>query len=875
MSHHHDSHHDSHHDGDCPDDSPAQTYYLSGFAADDLSTVSGGAIAAGETLVLNSDWTTQDHRLNFTFTDSGDDEINGDDGSGNEEIGRDDDQDLTITDANGNYIDSGQGYAEDRITLVAPDGSNVYLYTIEIDGVFHGAVIDGFMAPGVHYEISAVDDVDNIVDPDYSTLDWAWYDNTDNSYIDGGDGDESLIGGDGDDTIYAGEGSNTVYGGAGNDKIDDDHSASYEGNNEFHGGDGNDTMWGGAGDDQLYGDAGDDNLYGEAGNDTISGGSGNDSITGNSGNDELYGGTGSDSLSGGDGNDTIYGGTDGSETGGTGGTNTVGDTFGVVRLGTHSDIDTDESNGVSEFASSLLGDYGGAGSELFNNIETAVTSDTNNDGAILGDDFNGTSETITIDGTAYAVDSVQVYNATVTLTDGTTGGFTAVVFQTTTGEVYLAPELSDNADNDLLTSGAIESVSLDSVLYNDVDLNSDRVDADWQVPVEDTEGDSIEGGAGDDLIYGGAGADTINAGDDNDTVFGGDGNDTIYGWSGADSIEGGAGDDNLRAGGGNDTILAGEGNDTLHGWDGDDLLTTGDGNDVVELGSGSGNDTVTDFDMADDDLDGFTNDQIDVSDLTDADGESVQWWDVSVTDDGAGNALLSFPNGETLLLEGVPPAAVSQPGQLYAMGVPCFVGGTLIETPTGQVAVETLKAGDLVTCADGRAVPITWAGGRTIDATELDAEPQLRPVVLRAGSIGNHRELRLSPQHAIAVRTPYGGGLARAVHLSRRKEGQFRVANGVTSVTYHHLLLPQHALIRAEGAWVESLWPGPMAVKALGPKALIEIACAMPALLPALNGSEPAANIYGPAALTQLSGREVRELSRIEAFSNLCPERIT
>ncbi|WP_295537156.1 Hint domain-containing protein [uncultured Thioclava sp.] len=46
------------------------------------------------------------------------------------------------------------------------------------------------------------------------------------------------------------------------------------------------------------------------------------------------------------------------------------------------------------------------------------------------------------------------------------------------------------------------------------------------------------------------------------------------------------------------------------------------------------------------------------------------------------------------------------------------------------------------------------------------------------------------------------GALGRAKHLAASGWG------GVRVVQYHHILLPRHAFVQAQGAWVESYWPG-------------------------------------------------------------------
>lgn len=223
----------------------------------------------------------------------------------------------------------------------------------------------------------------------------------------------------------------------------------------------------------------------------------------------FFDGTDADTLDGGAGDDTIHGG--GNPVTSTGGNTTASDTFKLIRLGQFEDIDTDESNITNEDEADLLGTYGGIGSELYNNFLTAVTDDANTDTALQSNDNGQTLETITIDGQDRFIVSTTVFSATVTFTDGTTGSFTAVFIQTTNGEVFLAPESTKNADNILLTSKPIRSISLDSVDSDShTGMAADRVDPDYGLRGDsDTSGDSIDGGDGNDEIHGGAGSDII------------------------------------------------------------------------------------------------------------------------------------------------------------------------------------------------------------------------------------------------------------------------------------------------------------------------------------------------------------------------------
>ncbi|MGH1576522.1 Hint domain-containing protein [Planktotalea sp.] len=268
--------------------------------------------------------------------------------------------------------------------------------------------------------------------------------------------------------------------------------------------------------------------------------------------------------------------------------------------------------------------------------------------------------------------------------------------------------------------------------------------------------DSLFGDDGDDSILGEAGNDTLEGGIGNDTLIGGAGNDSINGDFGDDSIVGGSGDDFLRGSFGDDTLVGGTGDDTLWGGFGDDSIvvdanfgdyniegeeedeTLGDTMDVsgvtddltwdlsnvnpeagsfsdgtntatfvdienIVLGSGEdtlvldtfgGSNTVIGF-SAPTDTGGGTfsgNDLLDVSGLEDFDGNPTHTGNVTVTEVG-GNAVLTFPNGESLTLVGVPAADVSSPAQLIAMGIPEGPDG-YVDGTAGDDTIDGSYVGD-------------------------------------------------------------------------------------------------------------------------------------------------------------------------------------
>lgn len=93
-----------------------------------------------------------------------------------------------------------------------------------------------------------------------------------------------------------------------------------------------------------------------------------------------------------------------------------------------------------------------------------------------------------------------------------------------------------------------------------------------------------------------------------------------------------------------------------------------------------------------------------------------------------------------------------------------------------------------------------------------------------------------------------------------------RVAKGIHSISYHHLLLPQHALLLAEGALMESFYPGALALAALSVADRGAVRAVILALRsPAVGGScgDPSATsqlttLYDARCLPLLSGAAVR-----------------
>jgi hypothetical protein len=171
---------------------------------------------------------------------------------------------------------------------------------------------------------------------------------------------------------------------------------------------------------------------------------------------------------------------------------------------------------------------------------------------------------------------------------------------------------------------------------------------------------------------------------------------------------------------------------------------------------------------------------------------------VTLTDSGslvASMQLAGNYSGDTF-------TAINDPNITGAVDLTfCFMPGTLIRTPSGEVAVETLKRGDLVTTTDGDAKPVSWIGRQTI-STRFADPLRVLPVRLSAGALGDNvpsRDLLLSPDHALLI----DGVLIQAGALVNGKS-IMRETNLSEIFTYYHLELDDHSLILAENTPAET-----------------------------------------------------------------------
>ena len=323
-------------------------------------------------------------------------------------------------------------------------------------------------------------------------------------------------------------------------------------NNRLDGAAGDDSLSGRDGDDTLVGGLGNDRLFGGAGNDSLLGDDGADSLLGEDGNDQLAGGLGNDALSGGAGDDTLNGDEGADDLMGEDGTDLLAGGLGDDTLS------------------------GGAGNDVLN-------GDDGND-SLTGGDGN----------------------------DSLTGGAGNDLLLGEGGNDTIRGAAGDDTINGGLGSDVLHGAAGADVIRGAQDADTLRG---WGGD------DRLLGGAGNDRLFGMAGSDRLIGHSGNDALTGGAGNDTMLGGGGADTLKGNSGNDRLQGGGdadrleaglgndmlmgdrGADTLLGHAGNDTLNGGAGSDRLTGGAGADDFVFGVHSGRDRITDFNVAQDDID--------------------------------------------------------------------------------------------------------------------------------------------------------------------------------------------------------------------------------------------------------------------------------
>lgn len=145
----------------------------------------------------------------------------------------------------------------------------------------------------------------------------------------------------------------------------------------------------------------------------------------------------------------------------------------------------------------------------------------------------------------------------------------------------------------------------------------------------------------------------------------------------------------------------------------------------------------------------------------------------------------------------------SVPGTEVYPDCMCFLSGTRIMTPGGEVAIEDFRIGDLVATESGKTRAIRWIGRINVDRVGTAEWPaNAMPVRVSKDAFGAgspHRDLYLSPSHMVhlnGVLMPIGD------LINGRTITPVNVAGD--QLTYFHVELETHDVLIAEGAPCES-----------------------------------------------------------------------
>ena len=165
-----------------------------------------------------------------------------------------------------------------------------------------------------------------------------------------------------------------------------------------------------------------------------------------------------------------------------------------------------------------------------------------------------------------------------------------------------------------------------------------------------------------------------------------------------------------------------------------------------------------------------------------------------------------FPTAQGVTNQDADASDIAGIQALYAV-VACYVAGIFILTARGEVPVEALRPGDVVPgLISGRLCRVRWIGWRSLDAARHPRPHDVTPIRVCAGAFGPrmpHRDLRLSPDHAVLV----GGALIPVRYLVN---GATVLREPACPVTYYHVELEAadgaavHEVMLAEGMPAES-----------------------------------------------------------------------
>jgi len=165
----------------------------------------------------------------------------------------------------------------------------------------------------------------------------------------------------------------------------------------------------------------------------------------------------------------------------------------------------------------------------------------------------------------------------------------------------------------------------------------------------------------------------------------------------------------------------------------------------------------------------------------------------------AAGAVASLP----ILSSSKPAIADHESAQGAAHEHNCFLRGTRVRTPHGEVPVEELTIGALVDTLNG-PMPVKWIGRQTFRKTTPSWHPSVAPIRIARFALDDQcpiRDLYLSPQHCVLI----DGVLIAVEHLTNGRSIAPAKMDDSEVIDYFHVVLETHEVIFAEGTPAETL----------------------------------------------------------------------
>lgn len=147
----------------------------------------------------------------------------------------------------------------------------------------------------------------------------------------------------------------------------------------------------------------------------------------------------------------------------------------------------------------------------------------------------------------------------------------------------------------------------------------------------------------------------------------------------------------------------------------------------------------------------------------------------------------------------------------YSTFITCFASDTLILTEHGNLPIHALNVDDKVVTMDHGLQEIRWIGARNVSARH-----EFAPVHITAGTLGNSRDLRVSPNHRMLIsdwRAELLFGQTQVLVAAKDLvNGDTIYREPMDDICYMHLLFDQHEVVYAEHSPSESFLPSELSL---------------------------------------------------------------